>query len=248
MADSESVTYPPLNTLKNVAENVWFVDGPVILFGVRWLKMPFSTRMTIVRLDQDRLFIHSPTPLTRSLRTEIETIGRPHWLIGPNRLHYWWIKEWKDAFPDAAVYLAPRTYEQGAKRISFNFNILDKASGYPWDSFIATLPIEGSYMTEIEFFHRPSRTLILTDLIENFEPQKVHSLLMRLMIRVGGVQSPDGGMPRDMRLTFARTRLRAAVETMINWSPESIILAHGRWFERDGANELRRAFRWVLET
>ena len=116
------------------------------------------------------------------------------------------------------------------------------------DSLIATLPIEGSYMTEVEFFHRPSRTLILTDLIENFEPQKFHSVLMRLMVRLGGVRAPFGGMPRDMRLTFTKAKLRAAVETMIGWAPESVILAHGRWFERDAAQSLRRAFRWVLET
>ena len=47
-----------------------------------------------------------------------------------------------------------------------------RADGYPWDAEIATLPIVGGYMTEVEFFHRESRTLILTDLIENFEPEK----------------------------------------------------------------------------
>ena len=33
---------------------------------------------------------------------------------------------------------------------------------------------------------------------------------------------------------------------MIDWDPERVILAHGRWFERDGAAELKRAFGWVL--
>jgi hypothetical protein len=53
-------------------------------------------------------------------------------------------------------------------------------------------------------------------------------------------------MPRDMRLTYAKDTLRTAVETMLAWNPERIILAHGRWYERDGVAELRRAFRWVL--
>ena len=54
-------------------------------------------------------------------------------------------------------------------------------------------------------------------------------------------------MPRDMRLTYrARAaELRMAVDTMIGWDPARIILAHGRWYERDGADELRRAFRWL---
>lgn len=97
-----------------------------------------------------------------------------------------------------------------------------------------------------EFFHRASRTLILNDLIENFEAEKIRSRLMRWLTWLGGVQDPDGQMPRDMRLTFDKARLRAAVETMLAWAPERIILAHGRWYERDGTKELRRAFRWLL--
>jgi hypothetical protein len=49
-------------------------------------------------------------------------------------------------------------------------------------------------------------------------------------------------------LTFWRHRnaLRAAVERMIAWQPERIIIAHGRWYEGNYEAELRRAFRWVL--
>ena len=103
-------------------------------------------------------------------------------------------------------------------------------------------------MTEVVFFHRPSRTLILTDLIENFEPEKLRSWTMRLLTWFGGVQDPDGRMPRDMRFSFRsrKAELRIAIETMIALAPERIILAHGRWYERDGARELRRAFRWLL--
>jgi hypothetical protein len=54
-------------------------------------------------------------------------------------------------------------------------------------------------------------------------------------------------MPRDMRATYrAKARLRFTVETMIGWNPERIILARGRWYDRNGTDELRRAFRWLL--
>lgn len=240
-------TYPPLNTLKLAAENIWIVDGPVIRFGVPGLKMPFPTRMTVIRAGGD-LFIHSPTSLTRGLKTEIERAGRPRWIIGPNRIHYWWIPEWHAAFPDAEVYLAPKIREQSRGRIDFDAFTLDRGSGYPWDETIATLPVESGYMTEIVFFHRPSRTLILTDFIENFEPRKL-GWFSRLLTKLGGAQDPNGSMPRDMRLTFLRRKhaLKAAVETMIAWNPARIILAHGRWYEKDGAHELRRAFRWLLD-
>lgn len=249
MHDGEQVTYPPLNTLKPVADDLWIVDGPIIRFGMPWPKMPFPTRMTVIRLNGGDLFIHSPTPLVPELRAEIEKAGKPRWIVGPNRIHYWWIPEWRAAFGDAEIYLAPRIKEQSSGRIDFDAFPLDRDGGYPWDAELATLPVAGSFMTEVEFFHRPSRTLILTDLIENFEPGKLSSLPMRWLTWLGGVLDPDGGMPRDMRLTFSKQRpaLRAAVETMIAWNPQRVILAHGRWYEQDGADELRRAFRWLLK-
>jgi len=245
MGSHAHALYSPINALKPVADSIWIVDGPLIRFGMPWPKLPFPTRMTIARLGDD-LFVHSPTELTAPLREELDTIGRPRWIVSPNRIHYWWIPDWHAAFPHAEFYLAPRVQEQAQDHISFDTLTLDRTEGYPWDWALATLPITGRYMTEVEFFHRVTRTLILTDLIENFESQKIDNPLMRWLTRLGGVRSPNGSMPRDMRPTFDKRELRQAVETMIGWEPERIILAHGRWYEANGTDELRRAFRWLL--
>ena len=247
MVVDSRIMYPPLNSLKPVTEDVWIVDGPAIRFGMPWPKLPFPTRMTVVRASEGRLFLHSPTLLTPELKTQIDGLGVPHWIIGPNRIHYWWIPDWQHSYPNADVYLAPGIKEHAKRRFDFASKVLDSLDGYPWDGHLATLPVAGRYMTEVEFFHHASRTLILTDFIENFEPRKLKSTLMRWLTWFGGVQDPDGMMPRDMRPTFSKSQLRAAVETMIRWNPERVILAHGRWYERNGAAELRRAFRWLLE-
>lgn len=171
------------------------------------------------------------------------------WIVAPNRLHYWWVADWQRAYPRAEVFVAPKVAEGDRRdRLDFDCRLLDRSSGYPWDGAIATLPVESRYMTEVVFFHYASRTLVLTDLIENFEPPKL-SLAMRLLTLIGGVQHPHGSMPLDMRMTFFRRSeaLRQAIERMIDWNPQRIILAHGRWYERDGAAELKRAFRWVLD-
>ena len=88
MDERHQVTYPPINTLKRVADDVWIVDGPMIRFGPPLLKLPFPTRMTVLRLNAACLFIHSPTPLVASLRSEIELLGTPRWIVGPNRIHF----------------------------------------------------------------------------------------------------------------------------------------------------------------
>jgi hypothetical protein len=246
MRDEACAMYLPINTLKSVAHNVWIVDGPVIRFGMPWPKFPFPTRMTVVRLANNELFVHSPTPLTPSLREEIHRTGKVRFIIGPNRLHYWWIPDWKAGFPGAAVYLAPRIKEQARRHITIEDIPLATISGYPWDAKIATLPIEGSYMTEVAFFHRASRTLILTDLISNFEPEKVGSLFLGLLTWIGGVSPPHGGVARDLRLSFTlrhKDELRASVKTMLAWKPERVIFAHGRWYDANGTAALQGAFR-----
>src|SRR3954453_3018058 len=164
-------TYPPLNTLKPVAEDIWIVDGPIIKFGPLWPKLSFPTRMTVFRLRGDALLVHSPTRLIPQLRVEIERVGRPRWIVGPNRIPCWWIPDWHAGFPTAQVFIPPETSRQARNRVNFDCPILSRDCGYPWDEEIATLPVSGSYMTEIELFHRATRTLVLTDLIENFEPE-----------------------------------------------------------------------------
>jgi hypothetical protein len=240
------LTYPPLDTLKSVADDEWIVDGPTIRFGPPLLAMPFPTRMTIIRID-GRLFVHSPTRLTPTLAAAVTALGSVAWIVGPNRLHYSWIGDWHRAFPAAAVYLAPKITTQAGGRIDYPWHPLADAAGYPWDEEIATIAVVGRYMSEFAFFHRVSRTLVLADLIENFEPDKL-GVWMRLLTRVGGAQDPDGQTPRDLRLTFRghERELRAAAERMIALDPVRVIIAHGRWYERDGTAELRRALRWVL--
>ena len=47
-----------------------------------------------------------------------------------------------------------------------------------------------------------SRTVVLTDLIENFEPQRIRSRFYRGLVRLSGAAHPDGKAPIDLRLTF----------------------------------------------
>ena len=238
--------YEPINVLKPVASDVWIVDGPEIRFGLGWLKLPFSTRMTILRLRSGELVLHSPVAYSPALRSAIEILGPIRYLVAPNSLHYWWLPDWKAAVPGTKV-LAVRGLAQRAKRrIDVDTLLVGRHS--PWPDEVDLLVVRGDMLTEAVLFHRGTRTLILTDLIENFEPSRVHNWFFRLLVRLAGAADPDGKSPIDMRASFIRRReaLKLAVRQMLAWQPERIIISHGRWYEKDGASELRRAFRWVL--
>lgn len=240
--------YEPLNTLKPVAPDVWLIDGPAI----RFYGMPFSTRATVIRLKDGGLWVHSPTKLTEGLRAELEALGPVRHLIAPNWIHYAWVHEWQTAFPQAVAWAAPGVKDRAKRKgvpVRFDHVLTDEAPP-DWAGQIDQLLIKGSFIhREAVFFHPASRTLILTDLIENFAPANL-PWYMKIATRIGGIQAPDGSMPRDMRLTFRNhfAALRAGVQQMIDWAPERVILAHGEWFQHDGTAQLRRAFAWLPDS
>lgn len=105
----------------------------------------------------------------------------------------------------------------------------------------------GRFMDEVVFFHKSSRTLILADLIENFELAKVHSAFMRAMLKLAGNVDPDGKLPIDLRLGYwcRHDEILRAVHRMLAWEPDCIILANGLWYKSGGVAELQRAFGWL---
>src|SRR5579863_5099744 len=104
MAEAAHRPYAPLNTLKPVARELWVVDGPEIAFGYLGLKLPFPTRMSVIRLPDGRLWLHSPTEPDEALVASVAALGEVAFLIAPNTLHYWWLPDWRARFPAAAVF------------------------------------------------------------------------------------------------------------------------------------------------
>ncbi len=242
--DKHATGHEPLNTLKPVAPDIWLIDGP----AVRFYGMPYSTRCTVVRLADGKLWVHSPSLLTDALRTELKALGPVRYLIAPNWLHYVNIASWQQAYPDAATYAAPgvaaRAARKGAPlRVDDD---LGQTAPPAWADQIDQMIVLGSKRhREAVFFHRTSATLILTDLIQNFETAKL-PVWMRPLVWLAGIDDSDGKMPLDMRMTFAKAPLAESVEEMIAWNPQRLILAHGRWYPQDAVEELRRAFRRIL--
>ena len=193
--------YDPLETLKPFANEVWIVDGPEIGMSFLGLTFPFPTRMTVVRLPSGDLWLHSPIAWSARLARSIADLGHVQHLIAPNTLHTSYLTFWRDHFPEARTYGAPGL----AARPRPVSSSTRRSMKHPPDDMggrIRPMRHAGSVLTEVDFFHRASRTLIITDLIENFEPRRVRKTLLRWLIRMAGAADPDGKAPIDMRLSF----------------------------------------------
>jgi len=226
--------------LQLLAEDIWIVDGET----VRWFSMPFPTRMTLVRLHSGELFVHSPTRLTPDVRREVESVGTVRHIVSPNKIHHLFMSEWAETFPGARLYAPPGL---AGKRKDLVFHgELKGPETFPWSGEIDQVVFGGSrFMDEVVFFHRASKTVILGDLIENFDPAQL-SWFHRTLARFAGVLAPHGGTPRDFRMTFRDHReTRQALDRMREWAPERILFAHGLWVDQDATGFLDRAFSWV---
>jgi hypothetical protein len=241
--------YEPLNVLKPVGADLWVVDGPIVRMAYLGRSIPFPTRMVVVRLKSGDLFLWSPIEPDIGLLSQVDALGPVKHLVSPNKIHYAHIGAWKRVYPEAMAWASPGVRERAASQgvdIAFDAELGNEPDS-AWREDLEQLTFRGSrFMEEVVFFHRDTKTVILADLVENFEPEKVGGAY-RWLVRLAGAAHPDGKAPIDLRVTFLgrKDEARTSFERLLAWKPEKVILAHGRWYERDGAEELRRAFRWL---
>src|SRR5690242_4198997 len=149
---------------QQIAETLWIADGPT----VRWFTMPFPTRMTIARLDDGSLLVHSPIPLDDDIRALVASLGPPRHVVSPNKLHHLFMQPWRDAYAGVRTYAPPGLR---AKRpdIAFDGDLGDSPEPAWRDELDQVLFAGSRVLDEIVFLHKPSRTAIFGDLIENFD-------------------------------------------------------------------------------
>ncbi|MGN2243523.1 DUF4336 domain-containing protein [Frateuria sp. GZRR33] len=247
---ARTALYEPINTLKPIAPGLWIVDGPIVRMAAPLgMSAPFPTRMTVVRLPDGGLWCHSPIAPDTALFEAVDALGPVRHLVSPNKIHYTYIAAWKQRYPQAVAWASPGVRERAASQcIEAPFDAdLEDAAPPAWAGTLDQLRFKGSRaIEEVVFLHRPSATLVLADLIENFEADRLDTP-MRWLARFGGVLAPEGSMPLDMRLTYLghKAEARACLERMLAWQPQRIVLAHGQCFMDHGEAELRRAFAWL---
>ncbi|MEO1482411.1 MAG: hypothetical protein AAFU77_09925 [Myxococcota bacterium] len=70
--------------LVSVTKDVWVAKAPLALPG----GIEVGATMTVVRLADRGLWIHSPIPLNQALVTELDALGEVRWIVAPNLLHH----------------------------------------------------------------------------------------------------------------------------------------------------------------
>ncbi|WP_369415112.1 DUF4336 domain-containing protein [Acuticoccus kalidii] len=183
--------------------------------------------MTVVRLASDAMWLHSPTAYTDELRSQIEALGPIRFLVAPNIAHWMFLKDRQKACRDAKIFAAPglRLRPSVAQSgVAIDEDLGDAAPPDWREDFDQCLVRGGLGISEIAFLHRATRTLILADLIQNFEREKT-SGAGRAALTVSGSMAPDGKAPIHLRFAMRLNRDAAqqAAYRLIEWAPERMI-------------------------
>ncbi len=225
--------------LQQLHADLWIADSPL-----RFLGFEVGARMTIVRLSGSKLLLHSPIEATPELVREVRALGTVAYIIAPNRLHHLFVGEWQLIFPEASTFVAPGL---DTKRDDLVITgVLDDEPEPGWQGVIDQVLVVGfPFASETVFFHRPSATLIVTDLAFNVGASSPP--LTRLAFRLGGTYGRLSPTLLERILVRDRVAFRQSLKRILEWPFERIVVAHGEVSEKGGRDELVRGYAWLLE-
>jgi hypothetical protein len=220
----------PTNPLTAIAPDLWRITYPLKTLGV-----DLNRNVTIIRLASGKLIIHSSAPFLPEDVAAISQLGQPSWIVDTLLRHDTFVREGREAFPEAS-YLGPDGF---AADVDFPVGLLLPPPA-EWQDELDVLAVAGApEMGEIVFHHRPSRTLIVADLLVNFGDEE--GLWAEILIRAATVGAKhEPGMTRPFKMAIKdEGAFEASIREILSWDFDRIIVGHGDVIETGGKEKLR---------
>jgi hypothetical protein len=223
-----------------LADNLWDISHPLVIGPV-----VLDHRMSVVRLSSGALWVHSPVRLDQGIRAALDQLGEVAYLVAPSIFHDLYWEEWFAAYPEARFFAAPGVRQQHPE-LPFTDELADETPA-AWRDDLQQLVLGGvPRLNETVFLHRPSRTLIVADLVFNFtgyEPRL--NLATALTLKVAGTYGRLG-VSRFFRMLVKDPKaLRHSLDQLLSWDFERLVVGHGRNVERHARPVLEQACRFL---
>ncbi|ARV57759.1 hypothetical protein BZZ01_03125 [Nostocales cyanobacterium HT-58-2] len=232
--------------LREIDNNIWSAEQPLKYWGLE-----VGTRMTVIRLTTNELIVISPIQSDNATIHKLNKIGKVAYIIAPNIYHHLFVSDFKSVYQKAQLWVTPGL---ASKRPNLYFdkvitnkegNILDEVYYLLFDGF-KVLDLSGpSIVNEFVFFHKKSRTLILTDTAFYFDES--FSLKTRLAAQLLGAYKQLSPSLLDKLAITDKEKVRESVEKILRWDFDRVIMAHGSIIETNGKQKLKEGYEWVLK-
>lgn len=219
--------------LRNVGENLWVLEFPVRLLGTA-----IGRRSTVIRLSNAQVMVHSSAPFQPDDVTAISALGAVEYLIEVSQFHDTFSREGTAAFPQARFF-APPGFNLRGKRGS---RVESLANPPPeWAPDVEVQQIEGMpSVNEFAVLHKPSRTLIVADVVFNMstDADAWTAFFFRYLAGTFG----KVGMSRMFRFSIRdRAAFCRSMERIVAWDFDRLITGHGEIVARGGKAQLQAA-------
>lgn len=200
----------------------------------RFYGLEVGSRMTVVDLGGS-LLLHSPLDVDPEV---LATLGTPRWVLAPNKFHHLHVRPWVDR--GLQSWAAPGLPD---RRPDLDFDHVVDDACEPFGEAIRLIPLRCFPLSnEVVMLHRPSRTLVVTDLVFNFTPQT--PWLTRAVLWSSGTY-PGCRVSIVERIGMNRARARTEIADLLDLDFDRLILSHGAIIESGGKDALRSAYRWL---
>ncbi|HEX6838498.1 MAG TPA: hypothetical protein VF334_18100 [Polyangia bacterium] len=220
-----------------LTEGVWLASEPVRIVGMR-----LSATMALLRLGDGSLLAYSPVALTAERRAAVEALGRVAHVYAPSVYHHRWAVDWAAAFPSARVH-APARLAKKEPELRIDRE-LGGAAEPAFAGVVDELHIDGCRLDETVLFHRPSRTLVVADLVHNVG--RPDGAWTRLYTRAMGFYDRVA-LSRMLRwAAFSdRAAARRSVDAVLAQPFERLVVGHGAPLAAGAQEALATAYAWL---
>ena len=226
-----------------------YVDNTIYVteYPIHYAGCEFTARMTIVRLADGSLWLHSPCEIDGGLKGEIDSIGPVSFIIGPGNYHWFHLAKALELFPDAKLFICPGV-ETKDPLLNFDWFLGDH-SPEGWAGEIDQVLVRGNrFIWEVAFFHKPTKTLILTDLVENIGDSTpgvnfVLKLWWKIVFRMWNEARPA---PEYQLGWNHKKAAQVSLEKILEWDFEKVIISHGDVINTNAKDIVREAWRKPL--
>lgn len=226
-----------------------YITGQIWLcsYPVKYLGIEFHARMTVIRLDDGRLMLHSPCEIGDRMRRALAELGGVAYIVAPGKFHHLHVPSAQAAFPEAETFICPGLE---GKRPDMHFDwLLGDTAPAAWAGQLDQVLVRGNrWIWEVAFFHRQTRTLILVDLIEKFTDATPHvdwklKLCWKVVFHMWNIAKPA---PEYQLGWSDKKAARTSLQHILQWDFERVILAHGDLIEVDTRQVVEKAWQKPL--